>query len=76
VVEDNRETVTRIAEALLERETLDASEIEALIEGRDLPPMPEVTEMKPDKGPKEILPLDDGKVMVGSTPRTPDPEKV
>jgi cell division protease FtsH len=76
VVQENQATVTRIAEALLERETLDASEIEALIEGRDLPPMPEVAEMKPDKGPTEIVPLDDGKVMVGSTPRTPDPEKV
>ena len=42
VVQENQETVTRIAEALLERETLDASEIEALIEGRDLPPLEEV----------------------------------
>jgi len=76
VVQENQETVTRIAEALLERETLDASEIEALIEGRDLPPLEEVAEMKPDKGPTESVPLDDGKVMVGPTPRTPDPEKV
>ena len=77
VVQENQETVTRIAEALLERETLDASEIEALIEGRDLPPLEEVPEMKPDKGPTEIVPLDDGKVMVGGgTPGTPGPEKV
>ena len=45
----------RIAEAFLERETLDASEIEALIEGRDLPPLEEVPEIKPDKGPTEII---------------------
>jgi cell division protease FtsH len=77
VVQENQETVTRIAEALLERETLDASEIEALIEGRDLPPLEEVPEMKPDKGPTEIVPLDEGKVLVGGgTPGTPGPEKV
>jgi cell division protease FtsH len=37
IIEQNRETVQRIAEALLERETLDASEINALIEGTALP---------------------------------------
>jgi cell division protease FtsH len=76
VVQENQETVAHIAEALLERETLDAAEIEALIEGRELPALEEVPEMKPDKGPTEIVPLDEGKVMVGRTPRTADPEKV
>ncbi len=77
IIEDHQETVTRIAEALLERETLDAGEIEALIEGRELPPLEEVTETKTaDKGPIGIAPLDDGKVIVGPTPSAPDPGKV
>jgi cell division protease FtsH len=35
---DKRELLDRMAEALLERETLDAEEIDALVEGRELPP--------------------------------------
>jgi cell division protease FtsH len=34
---ENREILNRMAEALLERETLDAEEIDAIVEGRDLP---------------------------------------
>ena len=35
---DNRDKLDRIAEAALERETLDHAELAALIEGRELPP--------------------------------------
>jgi len=37
VVTDNRDKLDRLAEALLERETLDSEEIEAAMEGRPLP---------------------------------------
>jgi cell division protease FtsH len=37
VVRDHKEKLNRLAEALLERETLDAEEIEAALEGRELP---------------------------------------
>jgi cell division protease FtsH len=37
LIEDNREKLDRIAEAALERETLDHHELEACIEGRELP---------------------------------------
>ena len=37
ILSGNRETLKRIAEALLEREVLDAGEIKLLIEGKDLP---------------------------------------
>jgi cell division protease FtsH len=37
VLEDNRTQLNRLAEALLERETLDTEEITAAIEGRELP---------------------------------------
>ena len=34
ILSDNRETLERIAKALIEREVLDASEIKLLVEGR------------------------------------------
>jgi cell division protease FtsH len=36
-VRDNREKLNRLAQALLERETLDSEEIEAALDGRELP---------------------------------------
>ncbi len=38
LLEDNRAALDRIAEAALDRETLDRTELAALIEGRELPP--------------------------------------
>ena len=40
ILSDNRETLDRIAEALLERETLDRSELDQLLQGKPLPPLP------------------------------------
>jgi cell division protease FtsH len=37
VITENREKLDRLAQALLERETLDAEEIDAALEGRELP---------------------------------------
>ena len=39
IIEDNRELLASIAEALLDRETLDAEEIQLLLEGKELPPL-------------------------------------
>ena len=39
IVEDNREAVVRIADALLEREILDGNEVRALLNGESLPPV-------------------------------------
>ncbi len=39
MLSDNRATLDRIAEALLERETLDTGELALLLEGKPLPPM-------------------------------------
>jgi cell division protease FtsH len=39
ILNNNQETMHRIANALLERETLDAAEIKMLIEGKELPPL-------------------------------------
>jgi cell division protease FtsH len=38
ILEDNRDVMHRMAAALLERETLDAAEIELLIQNKELPP--------------------------------------
>ncbi len=37
VLGDNRETLERIAHALIEREVLDANEIKIIIDGKELP---------------------------------------
>jgi cell division protease FtsH len=39
ILSTNKETLTRIAMALLEREVLDANEIKMLVEGKELPPI-------------------------------------
>ena len=39
ILEGNRDTLQKIAAALLEREVLDASEVMMLVEGKELPPM-------------------------------------
>ena len=49
---ERRDTLNHIAEALLERETLDAEALALLVEGRELPPLPqpqaeEVTAVRP-----------------------------
>jgi cell division protease FtsH len=76
VIEENRETVQRIAEALLERETLDAAEIQALIEGRTLPPLEQPLEQPGGTEPVDLTPIDDDTAVVGGTQRAQDPEKV
>ena len=40
LLKDNREALDAISEALLERETLDGTELELLLEGKPLPPLP------------------------------------
>ena len=39
ILEDNRDALIRISEALLEREVLDAQEIRLLVDGQELPPL-------------------------------------
>ncbi len=44
---ENRDKLDRIAEALLERETLEGSELKLLVEGKPLPPIPTPVAPKP-----------------------------
>jgi len=67
---DNREVLTRIANALLEREVLDANEIRLLIEGKELPPVK--LPSKDDGGVQQVLKPEPGRQPVkgGERPAT------
>jgi len=49
---ENRPVLDRIADALLERETLDTSELKLLIEGRTLPPLPTPVAVRKESPPE------------------------
>ena len=50
IIEDHRDLLRRIAEALLDRETLDADEIQLLVEGKELPAL--VTDFESEAPPE------------------------
>jgi cell division protease FtsH len=55
VVAENRDLLEEIANALLERETLDADDIRLLVAGEPLPPLPELeNEVPPVLGPGPV----------------------
>jgi len=60
ILEENRGVLTKIAEALLEREVLDANEIKLLIDGRELPPA-KTLPSKPDDGVQQVLKPEPGR---------------
>jgi cell division protease FtsH len=61
ILSDNRDTLERIARALIEREVLDASEVKMLVEGTDLPPFKPLGP-KPDDGVQQVIKPDPGRV--------------
>jgi cell division protease FtsH len=54
ILSDNRDTLEKVARALIEREVLDANEIKLLVEGKDLPPLPPPPS-KPDDGVQHVI---------------------
>ncbi len=62
ILSENRDTLERIAKALIEREVLDASEIKMLVDGQDLPPFKPVPPSKPDDGVQQVIKPDPGRV--------------
>jgi len=54
ILETERDLLIKLAEILLERETLDASEIRLIIDGKDLPPRPPLTPVA-DQGTVQVL---------------------
>jgi cell division protease FtsH len=59
ILEGSRDTLQKIAMALLEREVLDASEVIMLVEGKELPPMK--LPSKPDDGVQQVLKPEPGR---------------
>jgi cell division protease FtsH len=58
ILSDNRATLDRITEALLERETLDTADLKLLLAGKPLPPMPapEVPPARGEQPPRRVKP--------------------
>jgi len=71
ILSNNRETLEKIARALIEREVLDANEIKLLVEGKELPPMPPPAS-KPDDGVQHVIKpdLQPGRAKGGERPAT------
>jgi cell division protease FtsH len=71
VITDNRETLERIARALIEREVLDAVEIKLLVDGQELPPLPPPPS-KSDDGVQHVIKPDmqPGRAKGGERPAT------
>ena len=60
ILSDNREVLNKIAEALLEREVLDANEIKMLIDGKELPPL-KTLPPKSEDGVQQVLKPEPGR---------------
>jgi cell division protease FtsH len=58
IISDNRDLLEMIAKALIEREVLDAPEIKALVEGKELPP---VKAPSKDDGVQQVLKPEPGR---------------
>jgi cell division protease FtsH len=54
ILSNNRDTLEKIARALIEREVLDANEIKLLVEGKELPPV-QPPPSKPDDGVQHVI---------------------
>jgi cell division protease FtsH len=60
ILSENRETLIKIAHALIEREVLDASEIKLLVEGSEFPARP-APPGKPDDGVQQVIKPEPGR---------------
>jgi len=67
IIEEKSEALVRIAEALLEREVLDGSEVKMLIDGESLPAVTPSKPTPPDGGekPQQVLKPESGKPLPG-----------
>ncbi|MEX2304371.1 MAG: ATP-dependent zinc metalloprotease FtsH [Bryobacterales bacterium] len=64
IIVDNSDSLVRIAVSLLEREVLDGEDVKALIDGRELPPLP-TPETDAGPRPQEVLRPDTPKRVPG-----------
>jgi cell division protease FtsH len=70
ILSDNRDTLEKVARALIEREVLDANEIKLLVDGKELPPFQPPS--KPDDGVQHVIKpdLQPGRAKGGERPAT------
>ncbi len=68
ILQDDRETLIRIAVALLEREVLDANELKLLVEAKDLPPRPPLPKPEDAQVQQVLRPEPGRKPVTGGEP--------
>ncbi|HXX02120.1 MAG TPA: ATP-dependent zinc metalloprotease FtsH [Candidatus Acidoferrales bacterium] len=66
ILSDNRDTLEKIARALIEREVLDANEIKMLVEGKELPPI----QPPPSKSEDSVQHVIKPELQPGRAPKT------
>jgi cell division protease FtsH len=71
LIEENREALVRIAEALLEREVLDAADLKLILEGKPLP-VRVIPQKGGDEGVQQVLKPEPGRTP-GILPGKPSP---
>ena len=76
LLKDNREALDRISEALLERETLDGAELDLLLEGKPLPPLPSPVSEEKAESDSEVEPAAEKTSDSFPGEELPDPEPV
>ncbi len=73
ILTDHGDTLHRLAEALLEREVLDASEVKLIIEGKPLPALVPPPPPSGDAGAQQVLRPDPARLPVPGTQPGPQP---
>jgi cell division protease FtsH len=69
ILSENRETLEKIAKALIEREVLDAAEIKLLVDGQELPPIKPLP-AKNDDGVQQVIKPERSPAKGGERPAT------
>src|ERR1700690_1608435 len=70
ILSGNRDTLERIAKALIEREVLDATEIKLLVEGQELPPLKPLPPKTADESVQQVLKPERSPAKGGERPAT------
>ena len=76
ILMENQETVKRLAEVLLERESLDAAQIQAVIDGKDLPNPDNHRQNVSPQGPDNEAGTATSESITPSVTTEPNPEKI
>ena len=76
ILMENQETVKRLAEVLLERESLDAAQIQAVIDGKDLPNPDNHRQNVSPPGPDNEAGTATSESITPSVTTEPNPEKI